>query len=95
MSSARASARKIRLFASCNAMENRNGILVASRWRHVVGLSPYVREVPKAVGKTEALWRVLNQSRARATKFRITAERLSLRTARPIGARGASPFIGT
>jgi hypothetical protein len=33
------------------------------------------------------------RGRARATKFRIAAERLSLRTARPIAARGASPFL--
>ena len=38
---------------------DRNGILVASRGRHIVGLSPYVRKVPTAVGETEALWRAL------------------------------------
>ena len=35
------------------------------------------------------------RERARATKFRITAERVSLRTARLIVVRGDSPFIGT
>jgi hypothetical protein len=35
------------------------------------------------------------RERVRATKFRITAERVSLRTARLIAVRGDSPFIGT
>ena len=38
---------------------DRNGILVASRGRHIVGLSRYVRKLPTAVGETEALWRAL------------------------------------
>jgi len=51
--------RTVELEPERNDESEAHGILVASRGRHIVGLSPYVRKVPEAVRETEALWSVL------------------------------------
>jgi hypothetical protein len=100
MSSARALGRRLHLFASCNAMGSkrhpRRFEREAHRW-----LEPLRQKAANSGRGDRSPVESVDQSgartrgRARATKFRIAAERLSLRTARLVGARGASPFIGT